>query len=80
MKIFISIASYQDPLLKATIRSAFKMSDKPENLTFGVCDQSSISIDLNSFEFKNQISYELMAKNHKKNKSGKKKKKGSKKK
>ena len=58
MKIFISIASYQDPLLKATINSAFKMSDKPENLTFGVCDQSSISIDMNSFEFKNQIFYE----------------------
>ena len=54
MKIFISIASYQDPLLEATINSAFTMSDKPENLIFGICDQSSVPFDKNSFEFKNQ--------------------------
>ena len=41
MKIFISIASYQDPLLETTIRGAFDNADKPENLFFGVCDQSS---------------------------------------
>ena len=58
MKIFISIASYQDPLLEATINSAFTMSDKPENLIFGICDQSSVPLDKNSFEFKNKIFYE----------------------
>ncbi len=46
MKIFISIASYQDPLLETTIRGAFDNADKPDNLFFGVCDQSSHAIDL----------------------------------
>ena len=48
MKIFISIASYQDPLLEATLRSAYDKSDMPKNLVFGVCDQSSKSLNLNS--------------------------------
>jgi len=58
MKIFISIASYQDPLLEITIRSAYDNSDNPENLIFGICDQSSKPIDINSFNFKKQIRYE----------------------
>jgi len=58
MKIFVSIASYQDPLLEITIRSAYDKSDKPKNLIFGICDQSSKAININSFSFKEQIRYE----------------------
>jgi len=58
MKIFISIASYQDPLLGATLKSAFEKSNKPENLIFGVCDQSSVPLNLKSIKFNNQIIYE----------------------
>lgn len=58
MKIFISIASYQDPLLEATLKSAFEKSDAPENLVFGVCDQSSTPLKLESIEFNKQIKYE----------------------
>ena len=58
MKIFISIASYQDPLLEATIRSAYDKSDAPENLVFGVCDQSSKSLNLEFIEFRSQMKYE----------------------
>ena len=58
MKIFISIAAYQDPLLESTIKSAFNMSLNPENLIFGICDQSSQPINLENFSFKEQIFYE----------------------
>ena len=58
MKIFISIASYQDPLLKATINSAFNNADSPENLIFGVCDQSNFPLDLEEFSFSSQIRFE----------------------
>ena len=40
MKIFISIASYQDPMLELTILNAYEKAKRPENLVFGVCDQS----------------------------------------
>ena len=58
MKIFISIASYQDPLLESTIISAYESSKNPENLVFGVCDQSSYPLDIDKFSFKDQIHYE----------------------
>ena len=58
MEIFISIASYQDPLLETTIKSAYDQADVPENLRFGICDQSSFPIDVNSISFGSQISYE----------------------
>ena len=58
MKIFISIASYQDALLETTIKSAYEKSDMPENLIFGICDQSSIPLDIESIKFNNQIKYE----------------------
>ena len=58
MKIFISIASYQDPLLESTIISAYESSKNPENLVFGVCDQSSNPLDIDKFSFKDQIHYE----------------------
>lgn len=40
MTIFINIASYCDPLLKRTILSALANAHHPENLRFGVVDQS----------------------------------------
>lgn len=58
MKIFISIASYQDPMLEATIKSAYSNSENPENLIFGICDQSSEGIDISSLDFADQIKYE----------------------
>lgn len=42
MKIFISIASYVDVLLERTITQAIAKADHPENLVFGVVDQSAI--------------------------------------
>ena len=60
MKIFISIASYQDPLLKATINSAFNNADSPENLIFGVCDQSNFPINVEDFSFGSQIKLEVI--------------------
>ena len=58
MKIFISIASYQDPLLETTIFAAFNNAKAPENLHFGICDQSLSPLDLSLFSFSSQISYE----------------------
>ena len=58
MKIFISIASYQDPLLETTINSAYFNASSPENLIFGICDQSSKPIDVKIFNFYEQINYE----------------------
>ena len=58
MKIFISIASYQDPLLETTINSAYLNASSPENLIFGICDQSSKPIDVKIFNFYEQINYE----------------------
>ncbi len=60
MKIFISIASYQDPMLTSTILSAYENADLPQNLIFGICDQSAKSIDLDNFSFENQIRYDLV--------------------
>ncbi|MFN7834389.1 MAG: GlcNAc-transferase family protein [Burkholderiaceae bacterium] len=40
--IFISIASYCDPLLKFTISNAFANARRPGNLRFGVVDQSPV--------------------------------------
>ena len=58
MKIFISIASYQDPLLEATIYSAYNNADNPKDLIFGICDQSTSPLDISSFEFSDQFKYE----------------------
>lgn len=58
MKIFISIASYQDPLLEATIYSAYNNADNPKDLIFGICDQSISPLDISSFEFSDQFKYE----------------------
>jgi hypothetical protein len=60
MKIFISVASYQDPLLLETLCSAYERAENKENLTFGVCEQSDSGINVESINFKNQIKYELL--------------------
>jgi hypothetical protein len=39
MKIFIQIASYRDPQLIHTIKSALENAKKPKNLVFGICRQ-----------------------------------------
>ena len=57
MKIFISIASYQDPLLETTVQSAYENADQPNDLTFAICDQSSNQLELNQFQFNSQIIY-----------------------
>lgn len=40
MSIFISIASYQDPVLQFTIRNAYEKAAWPDELRFGIVDQS----------------------------------------
>jgi len=58
MKVFISIASYQDPLLKNTIEDAFAKALHKDSLVFGICDQSDEPLDLGQFSYANQIRYE----------------------
>ena len=58
MQIFISIASYQDPLLKNTIEDAFDKALHKESLVFGICDQSDDPLDLSQFSYADQIRYE----------------------
>ena len=60
MTIFISIASYQDPLLLETLCSAYENAESKDNLRFGVCEQAEVGIDLPSINFKDQIEYELL--------------------
>ena len=47
MKIFISIASYEDPGLVDTIKSAIDNASDPENLIFGICLQYENEPNLN---------------------------------
>ena len=58
MSIFISIASYQDPLLISTVFSAYNNADKGEDLIFGICDQSDNGIAVDEISFSNQIHYD----------------------
>ena len=58
MSIFISIASYQDPLLVSTIFSAYNNAQNKDKLIFSVCDQSDSGIKVEEIEFRNQIHYE----------------------
>ena len=48
-KIFISIASFEDPTLVKTIRSALETARHPENLTFGLGIQHYEMPDLSEF-------------------------------
>lgn len=38
-KIFVQIANYRDPEVVPTIKDILEQADKPENLTFGICNQ-----------------------------------------
>ena len=58
MSIFISIASYQDPLLSSTIKSACNNASNEAELVFGICDQSSTPIDMSSFSGQAIIHYD----------------------
>ena len=60
MSIFISIASYQDPLLVSTIFSAYNNADKKDDLIFSICDQSDNGINVNEIAFAKQIHYDLL--------------------
>ena len=59
-KIFISVASYQDPLLLETLCSAYQNAENKDNLVFGVCEQADIGINVQSINFIDQIKYELL--------------------
>ncbi len=50
MRIFISIASYRDPELQWTIKSAIENANNPDNLYFGVVHQG---VDSELFSFDN---------------------------
>ena len=58
MSIFISIASYQDPLLVSTIFSAYENAENKNDLIFSICDQSDNTIDINGITFSDQIHYD----------------------
>ena len=58
MSIFISIASYQDPLLVSTIFSAYENAENKNDLIFSICDQSDNMIDINGITFSDQIHYD----------------------
>ena len=58
MKIFISIASYQDPFLIKTIKSAYENAANKDSLIFGICDQSKKELELDTLPFASQIKYE----------------------
>ena len=57
MKIFISIASYQDLLLPITINSAYTNAKFKENLRFGIVDQCNVRLDFSKAKIKDQITY-----------------------
>lgn len=42
MTIFVSIASYRDPLLWFTVNDCYKKAKNPKDLVFGIVDQGSI--------------------------------------
>ena len=58
MSIFISIASYKDPLLVSTIFSAYDNAENKNDLIFSICDQSDNGIQVNEIAFSDQIHYD----------------------
>ena len=58
MSIFISIASYKDPLLISTIFSAYDNAKNKNDLIFSICDQSDNGIQVNEIAFSDQIHYD----------------------
>lgn len=59
MKIFISLASYRDKMLKKTIEDAYKNAVFKDSLVFGVFDQSPIdqALDYKDLSYKQNIRY-----------------------
>ena len=57
MKIFISIASYQDLLLPITINSAYTNAKFKENLRFGIIDQCKVKLDFSKAKLKDQMGW-----------------------
>lgn len=57
MKIFISIASYQDKLLPITIHSAYSSAKYKDNISFGIVDQCSFKLDFSKSKIADQINY-----------------------
>ena len=58
MSIFISIASYQDPLLVSTIFGAYNNARNKDELIFSICDQSDNPINIDDLDFADQVRYE----------------------
>ena len=58
MSIFISIASYQDPLLVSTIWSAYSNARNKQDLIFSICDQSDNPVKVGELPFAHQIKYD----------------------
>lgn len=58
MSIFISIASYQDPLLVSTIFGAYNNAKNKDELIFSICDQSDNPINIDDLDFADQVRYE----------------------
>ena len=58
MSIFISIASYQDPLLVSTIWSAYSNARNKDDLIFSICDQSDNPVKIGELPFAHQIKYD----------------------
>ena len=58
MSIFISIASYQDPLLVSTIWSAYSNAHNKDDLIFSICDQSDNPVKVGELPFAHQIKYD----------------------
>jgi hypothetical protein len=58
MSIFISIASYQDPLLVSTIFGAYNNARNKDELIFSICDQSDDPINIDDLDFADQVRYE----------------------
>jgi len=58
MSIFISIASYQDPLLVSTIFGAYNNAKNKDELIFSICDQSDDPINIDDLDFADQVRYE----------------------
>ena len=58
MSIFISIASYQDPLLVSTIWSAYSNARNKQDLIFSICDQSDNPVKVSELPFAHQIKYD----------------------
>lgn len=59
MQIFISIASYRDPLLATTVQEAYNCAKYKDSLRFGIVDQGWLreTIDIETLPFKNQVRY-----------------------